>query len=258
MISDVKGEYHKDQDNFSDAVTFCFPTIKKHDLLITVNFWNAFSLYLDDFLDKKTVDQAHYVALWKTYMANKVSTGSDFLDRMYNVLSGWLDRVLTPKLRQIHDQWFGEWLSIYDMMEEIKVGKGIPTLEQYHDIRTLDVGYIIMQIFIYASLEFDPDDYPEIINNPNWHLFNTWSVRNFYYANDVYSSKKETMQQQGKFTLIYIIMHNDKCDAQTACDKVVAMTHESWEMIYKYATLLAELDIPALNDYTYGIMCLLK
>ncbi|CAG2173412.1 unnamed protein product [Oppiella nova] len=135
MISDVKGEYHKDQANFSDAITFCFPTIKKHDLLITINFWNAFSLYLDDFLDNKLADQAHHVALWKTYMANKVSTGSDFLDRMYNVLSGLLDRVLTPKLRQIHDQWFGEWLSIYDMMEEIKVGKGIPTLEQYDDIR---------------------------------------------------------------------------------------------------------------------------
>ena len=62
MISEVKGEPHKDTANFSDSVTFAFPTIKQHDILVTLNYWNAFALYLDDFLDKKTNDQAYHVA----------------------------------------------------------------------------------------------------------------------------------------------------------------------------------------------------
>ncbi|CAG2169223.1 unnamed protein product [Oppiella nova] len=258
MISEVKGERHKDTANFSDAVTFSFPTIKQHDILITLNFWNAFALYLDDFLDKKTHDQAHHVALWKTYMINRVSTGTDFMDIMYNVLSILLDNVFTPKLRQLHDQWYLDWLSLYDITEEVKVGKDIPTFEQYDNIRPLDIGFPPLQIYLYASLGFDPDDYPDIINNPNWELFHKWAGRHFYHSNDIYSSKKEIMQQQGKFTLIYIIMYNDNCDAQTASDKVVAMIHESWDMSVKYATLLAELNIPVLNEYTHAVMCILK
>ena len=68
-------------------------------------------------------------------MLNKVSTGTDLLDRMYNGVSILLDNVLTPKLRQIHDQWYVDWLSLYDVTEEVKVGKGILTFEQYDDMR---------------------------------------------------------------------------------------------------------------------------
>ena len=115
-----------------------------------------------------------------------------------------------------------------------------------------------MQIFLYGSAKFDPDDYPEIVTDDAWTEFNVWATRHYYYVNDLYSSKKETLQHQGKCTLIYVIMCDDKCDAQTAADKLVAMIAESWTMVNKYVDKLRVHNIPLLHQYITDIICLLK
>src|SRR5882672_11214541 len=106
-----------------------------------------------------------------------------------------------------------------------------------------------MQVFLYGSAKFDPDVFPEIVNDEAWTMFNTWAARHFYYVNDLYSSKKEILLHQGKYTLIYIIMCNYKCDAQTAADKLVAMLSDAWTMVIKYGDMLRLQNIPLLHQY---------
>ena len=88
-----------------------------------------------------------------------------------------------------------------------------------------------MQLFIFGYLKFDPAYYPDVVNSDDWRLFNDWCTKYFYYSNDIFSAKKEILQHQGKFTLIYIIMHSDNCNAQTAVDKIVTLIDKAMSMI---------------------------
>ncbi|CAG2165855.1 unnamed protein product [Oppiella nova] len=175
---------------------------------------------------------------------------------MWNMFTFLLDDFLESQTTKL--EYWVRYLGFYAETEMVKTGDHMPTLDEYDALRIVDCGYIVMQVFLYGSAKFDPDDYPEIVTDEAWTMFNTWAARHFYYVNDLYSSKKEILLHQGKYTLIYIIMCNYKCDAQGAADKLVDMIDGAWTLAIKYGDALRSHNIPLLHQYVTDIVCFLK
>ncbi|CAG2165367.1 unnamed protein product [Oppiella nova] len=261
QIIDSKGDLKGLNRLVKDAVDFTllsYPNVEDHNALLGVVMWNLFGFFLDDFLDGHTTQQAYWVRKWKQNITVGHSSGTDFLDLFFNKLCAQMNKILSEKLIRMHNSWYIKYLDYYAETKKVKTGDHMYTMAEYDALRIIDSLYDIIPIFLCGSSKFDPDEYPEIVTDEAWTMFNTWAARHAYYVNDLYSSKKETLQHQGKFNLIYVIMSNDKCDAQTAADKTVTMIAEAWTMVIKYADMLRLHNIPLLRQYITDIKCMLK